>query len=1013
MSDNISPGTPGNIGLASFPLPTLNVQNPSGAGNRQSSNDGSGNGGTPDTDDPRQYNPNTNGLVERYFFPSTTLPYPGTVGAPSFDGSNVSEFLKNYDILIEDNLIGEEKARGRIIHYIVPELRELVEYLPEYHANDPENYDKRAFYDALKKEFRESDWESLKNSREYLHRIVAKMNAREMTLKEYVITFDRVSERVKEAQGLDEVTRCKLFLQGLPESLHEKILKWTKFEPSDVETYDYRQMLKKATEGYELEGKRRRFVETLSPEHAKTVEEHLNRVTKEHRTYNWHTLPVPPEPAMSSAHAAGSSTLPSTTPATAPVTKAQKKVPVPKASDIDEITERFKELAIRNAQASKEEFQNLLAAHTTRLQNQIESLARNIDNNYSSGGGRGGFRGGFGGNRGRGGSGYPARERYNNNYGQPSQGTSAGPSAPANMEGVNSLQIEIEANTAQGNWQDQKCFACDGKDWEGKPVADPGHRIAAMCPLLLDLQNRGCCYRDPGNNTIYKGTFRPGIIGTPFIFNKDRRWVDQILQQTTGTQWDYYHDKRPENIARMEADAQLAHQEQQRAQSSTSGTSYSLSNKQILHNPERTDNLGSRVVGLTGRDGWTLEDLYDDSHSLFVNALPQTRSKKMDKPESARQLFEQRKKREAKLPKVRGSRSKSNDDPSIPMELDESGDELSLPASQLDPETQSQTQADDPGQISESEDLTIRKKRPTVPFPKTQKGTKVLMQCFKNPNPSATMEVQLRRDLQPYFELFKLAQTASNILMGAMNPKEESLKAARAGIKKTRKGIANVLEEEEAATDSPFETLDVNGLSMDLGSLVRKRRVVGSPKVGFTIHGEKGYETLEGLIDTGAEINMLPTEVAKRIGGTRYRVKHYKLTTAAGTHFEFDGYAEFTVTVAKGVSSRQGFFLFPEAPKILLGQPFILAFRMGIQYNKNGSWSGIFHNESGKRATSTIEILPVLKKSVRFGPTETAKPKRTYLRPKVEEVESDGEITDLELEYQNITNSDSDEEDFF
>jgi hypothetical protein len=55
-------------------------------------------------------------------------------------------------------------------------------------------YHETKFYEALEKEYRDSDWETLRFSREFLDRTVAKAMSGRLTSKGYVDLFDRVSK---------------------------------------------------------------------------------------------------------------------------------------------------------------------------------------------------------------------------------------------------------------------------------------------------------------------------------------------------------------------------------------------------------------------------------------------------------------------------------------------------------------------------------------------------------------------------------------------------------------------------------------------------------------------------------------------------------------------------------------------------------------------------------------------------------------------------------------------------
>ena len=73
------------------------------------------------------------------------------------------------------------------------------------------------------------------------------------------------------------------------------------------------------------------------------------------------------------------------------------------------------------------------------------------------------------------------------------------------------------------------------------------------------------------------------------------------------------------------------------------------------------------------------------------------------------------------------------------------------------------------------------------------------------------------------------------------------------------------------------------------------------------------------MIDTGAEVNIIPEEISRSIGGVAYNTERYRMSTATGAEFGFAGMAELRIEVAKGVGCNDAFFLVKGAPKSLLG----------------------------------------------------------------------------------------------
>ena len=928
-------------------------------------------------------------------------PPPNSERAPIFNGMNVTEFLESYDEIVDYYPIEPERARKRFLRYVSQDVRELVESLPEYHENDPENYDKEAFYAALKKEFKHQDWESIKNSPEYLHQLVEKAEKEppEIGLKEFVIRFNRVSSKVMANQGMDEVTRCRLFMRGLTDRARDRVLKMNpNFEPEDVTTYSYKDLFKAATETYEMDEKRQRMRETVDPRHSEQLEKHLKGLVKGHYgAMPKHVLPMPPEMDRTASAPVipkipATSTQNSTPPTVPPsnnagnLTKAQRKAQqATQNAELDELTSKMKDLAIRAV--TRDELKEALENQAERLVSALKPSQYSQRGNYGGyGRGRGGYsRGGYVN------ASYQPRQKYNED--------------PV-------VEEEHEAPTGnvsavQNNWEERTCFACHGRDWKGEPTAIE-HKTANNCPYMIDLMNRGCCHKRPGDKMIYKGKWEMGDAGIPFLFDRNRRWIDQILAALEGTEWDYFIERRPSNVANKKKEALLAEQERQKSQDTSGQTPQT-----ILSRPSQVNH-----VCLSGEDGTSVDDYYPPANDgLEVMAAGRSQNKKnADKKDSTRQLWKDRERREAKLPHVRGSRGKANADPTIPMDMDDEDDDdepfaTPRPASQ---QRDSQTiENEEPEEEEpEEEDLLARprRKKATAPLQKLNTDRKMIIQCMKTPDPAASLANKVRRDTAVVYKLVRMLQGVTEIYEGVLNPSKQTQKMIQQ-MEATRRQI------EQDKDKLPPETVlsAVNRISTgkpkrtkSFDSLIEKGRVTGTPKVKFHLTGTKSTESCIGLLDTGAQVSLLPTEVGLRCGGTLWDVPGHHLSSATGTPFACDGYIKLKITVAEGVSCVQGFFLHKTVPKPLLGYPVIKDFKVSFVYQPSGAIDGIFHDTRGSRNYVQLTILPAIKKRVRFNQQKGAFD--SSKRARVEELDSEDE--ELNEELQDSALADSDEEDF-
>ncbi|KAF8848257.1 hypothetical protein BDZ45DRAFT_777180 [Acephala macrosclerotiorum] len=129
------------------------------------------------------------------------MPLSGALGALWFKRDNVTAFLEQYDDMCEDYRVTLETKRIRLLRYISPIYKEQIRSMPEYST---ENYLEKEFYDALKKEFREYDWEYYRVSIEFLYRIIDQSTKGLLAIKTYMDLFDRVFKELIKRNKLDK-----------------------------------------------------------------------------------------------------------------------------------------------------------------------------------------------------------------------------------------------------------------------------------------------------------------------------------------------------------------------------------------------------------------------------------------------------------------------------------------------------------------------------------------------------------------------------------------------------------------------------------------------------------------------------------------------------------------------------------------------------------------------------------------------------------------------------------------
>jgi hypothetical protein len=64
------------------------------------------------------------------------MPRPGQPGAMEFNGTNVSKFLKNWNIECDDYALNESQKCIRLPNYCMPSIKDIVKLLGGYETHD-------------------------------------------------------------------------------------------------------------------------------------------------------------------------------------------------------------------------------------------------------------------------------------------------------------------------------------------------------------------------------------------------------------------------------------------------------------------------------------------------------------------------------------------------------------------------------------------------------------------------------------------------------------------------------------------------------------------------------------------------------------------------------------------------------------------------------------------------------------------------------------------------------------
>jgi len=99
--------------------------------------------------------------------------------------------------------------------------------MPEYATKEDQ-----VFYGALKKEYRDTDHEHLKYSRQFLQALVAQARDEKVEAKEFVALYHRISTRLADLGLIEGIERANLLLTSLLKKVVSKIVKAHKVDQS-------------------------------------------------------------------------------------------------------------------------------------------------------------------------------------------------------------------------------------------------------------------------------------------------------------------------------------------------------------------------------------------------------------------------------------------------------------------------------------------------------------------------------------------------------------------------------------------------------------------------------------------------------------------------------------------------------------------------------------------------------------------------------------------------------------
>jgi hypothetical protein len=145
------------------------------------------------------------------------MPRPGQDGALKFDKTNVSEFLRRWNIECEDYGLTDAQKCSRVGDYCIKEVKEVIELLPGYTEGN---------WETLQKELKSTYWQhdQQRDTTASLNQLIK--DAPSLDLNVYILKYTAISSTLVNKGALSSLDRVGRLLDGLSADLRRRVLKY-------------------------------------------------------------------------------------------------------------------------------------------------------------------------------------------------------------------------------------------------------------------------------------------------------------------------------------------------------------------------------------------------------------------------------------------------------------------------------------------------------------------------------------------------------------------------------------------------------------------------------------------------------------------------------------------------------------------------------------------------------------------------------------------------------------------
>ena len=155
--------------------------------------------------------------LENNFRIRAVMPHPGQPGAPFFDNTNVTEFLRRWNIECEDYGLSDSQKCARLPDYCTPKTKDVIELLDGY---------KQSNWTKLQEELKGLFWQydRQKDTPAALNELIC--DAPNTDLSIFILKYAAITDALVRGNEMSPIQRVRRLFDGLSVELRDKVFEF-------------------------------------------------------------------------------------------------------------------------------------------------------------------------------------------------------------------------------------------------------------------------------------------------------------------------------------------------------------------------------------------------------------------------------------------------------------------------------------------------------------------------------------------------------------------------------------------------------------------------------------------------------------------------------------------------------------------------------------------------------------------------------------------------------------------